>query len=142
MRIVAAEAGKWVLNLERGEELFATLLGWAAQEGIQSATCTGLGAADRLELAYYHLGEKRYERHEVGEEVEILSLVGNLGELRGAQLLHIHGTFGRRDLSTFGGHLFSLRVSGACEIHLTTFNTPFRRAHDEATGLNLLRAAQ
>ena len=68
-----------------------------------------------------------------------LSLTGNLAELKGENILHLHGVFCRHDLSTFCGHVFSLRVSGACEIYLTTFSTPFTRTFDEETGLNLLR---
>lgn len=127
-----------VLSLARGEELFATLLAWCKENNITGATFTGLGAADQLEVAYYHLPSKTYERHTVDDEVEILSLTGNLGTLEGTKMLHIHGVFGRRDLSTFGGHLFKLRVSGACEIHLTLLPESLERSFDEVTGLNLL----
>lgn len=140
MHLIGNDAERHVFNLVRGEELLATLLAWCEQEGVKGATLTGLGAADSLDIAYYNLATREYERHRIEEEVEILSLVGNLALLEGKRVLHIHGTFGRRDLSTFGGHLFALRVSGACEIHLTTFPEAFSRAHDEATGLNLLCA--
>jgi predicted DNA-binding protein with PD1-like motif len=138
MQIIGAKENLFVINLARGEELFETLLSWAKANDIKSATLTGLGAADVLELAYYNLHGKKYERHEITDEVEILSLVGNLVLLQGERTLHIHGVFGRRDLTTLGGHVFKLRVSGACEIHLTTFESPFERRFDEATGLNLL----
>ena len=138
MQVVVSEQGRFVLNMARGEELLATLMAWLKSEGVTGATFTGLGAADSLELAYYNLGTKTYERHTVEEEVEILSLTGNVATLKGEVALHIHGVFGRKDLSTFGGHLFSLKVSGACEIHLATFAKPFVRMYDEATGLNLL----
>lgn len=138
MQIIGSEAGKYVFNLARGEELFSTLLSWCEAEGVQGATLTGLGAADEMEIAYYHLGTKTFERQTVTDEVEILSLQGNLAMLDGKRALHIHAVLGRRDLSTFGGHLFLLRVSGACEIHLTTFPDAFLRKPDAATGLNLL----
>ncbi|HUY62666.1 MAG TPA: PPC domain-containing DNA-binding protein [Candidatus Paceibacterota bacterium] len=141
MRIAASEGNRHVFNLELGEELFGTLLGWCEREGVAGATLTGLGAADKLDVAYYDLAAKAYERHPLEEEVEVLSLVGNLGMLDGKRLLHIHGIFGRKNLSTFGGHLFELRVSGACEIHLTALASPLERAYDAATGLNLLCAA-
>lgn len=142
MQVIQSENDKYVFNLARGEELFSELLSWCKEKGITGGTLTGLGAADQLELAYYNLDTKEYERHPIDAEVEILSLNGNLGMLKGEQLLHIHGVFGRNDLSTFGGHLFSLRVSGACEIHLVTFDGSFERQHDIETGLNLLcRAA-
>ena len=138
MNIIASHENHIVLNFARGEELLETLLEFCKEKNIIGATLTGLGAGDSMTLAYYNLATKSYERHEIAEEVEILSLTGNLGALNGKNMLHIHGVFGRRDLSTFGGHIFSLRVSGACEIHLTTLDVPLHRLHDEATGLNLL----
>ncbi len=138
MHLIASHENQYVFNLARGEELFETLLLWCEENNIAGATLTGLGAADHLELAYYHLPTKTYERQETDEDVEILSLNGNLGTLDGKKVLHIHGVFGKRDLSTFGGHIFSLRVSGACEIHLTAFPLPLHRSFDETTGLNLL----
>lgn len=149
MDVIAADGDRFVFNLVRGEELMATLMGWCKEKEIAGATLTGLGAADQMELAYYNLETKSYERHQLEEEVEILSLTGNLAEFNlvkdklshgagGEKILHIHGVFGRRDLSTFGGHVMNLRVSGACEIHLTTFATPFKRQFNEETGLNLL----
>jgi predicted DNA-binding protein with PD1-like motif len=138
MQLIQKEHNTYVLSLARGEEMMAALLEWCKKEGIAGATLTGLGAADQLELAYYNLERKEYERHIIEEEVEILSLTGNLGELSGEKMFHIHGAFGRRDLSTFGGHVMSMRVSGACELHLQALSRPLARAFDEETGLNLL----
>ncbi|NBV77607.1 DNA-binding protein [bacterium] len=137
MKQLSATESQFVLSFDRGEELFSLLLSWVSDESVRGATLTGLGAADSLEVAYYNLATKEYERHLIDEEVEILSLTGNIALLNDAPLLHIHGVFGRKDLSTFGGHLFMLRISGAGEIHLTKTN-PLKRAHDMTTGLNLL----
>src|SRR4051812_26942672 len=126
MKLIIGEGDRYVLNAERGEELVGALLTFVGEREIAAATLTGLGAADNLELAYYNLAAKSYERHMIDEEVEILSLVSNLAELDGEKIFHIHGTFGKRDLSTFGGHVFSLRVSGACEIHLTALSQPIK----------------
>ena len=138
MEHVAQSGEIHVLNLARGEELHATLLQFCVNRRIVGATFTGLGACDQVELAYYHLPTKTYERRMIDEELEILSLNGNLGTLDGVKGFHIHGVFGRRDLSTLGGHIFSLRVSGACEIHLSALPMTLNRRHDSATGLNLM----
>lgn len=138
MDLITSHRNHHVFNLARGEELFTTLISWCQDNDLSGGTLTGLGATDQIELAYYHLPTKTYERHVINEEVEILTLQGNLGTLASKPILHIHGVFGKRDLSTFGGHLFKLRVSGACEIHFNSFTTPLPREHDEETGLNLL----
>ncbi len=141
MQIITASKNTSVISLARGEELFASLLEWAANENVQGATFTGIGAADHLEIAYYNLSAKSFERQTIQQEVEIVSLTGNIGYLKKDRALHIHGVFSRRDLSTFGGHLFSARISGACELHITTLPHRLDRAYDETTGLNLLTCA-
>lgn len=138
MNIIVRNDTFLVLNLEPKEELHETLLNFCDAEGIIGGTFTGLGACSSASLAYYNLKSKSYEQHEIVEDLEILSLTGNIGMLDGKSMLHVHGVFGRRGLSTLGGHIFKLRVSGACEIHLTTLPTPLSRSFDEATGLNLL----
>jgi predicted DNA-binding protein with PD1-like motif len=129
----------YVVTIARGEEVFSELQKLIEQEKIACATFTGLGAVDKIEIAYYNLQTKEYERTTIEEELELLSIVGNLAYLDGTKpILHIHGVFGKRDLSTLGGHLFSMKISGACEIHLTTYPEKIGRAFDSETGLNLI----
>lgn len=138
MVIARHEKEAYILNIERGEELLSALRAFLDKEQIKAGYFTGLGAAGTLDLAYYNLAAKKFERHVIQEDVEILSLTGNIAMLKDEAIIHVHGTFGRKDLSVFGGHIFSLRVSGACEIHLTKLSGEMSRAYDEATGLNLL----
>lgn len=138
MIVAYQENNTYILNLSRGEEFFETFRAFLQKENIKAGYFTGLGAAGALDIAYYNLATKKFERHTIEEDVEILSLVGNIAMLKDDTVIHMHGTFGRKDLSMFGGHLFSLRVSGACEIHLIKLTGTMSRAYDEATGLNLL----
>lgn len=138
MIIAHQENNTYILNIERGEELISTLRDFLEKENIKAGYLTGLGAAGSLDIAYYNLATKKFERHTIKEDVEILSLTGNIAMLKDETIIHMHGTFGRKDLSVFGGHLFALHISGACEIHLTKLSGEMTRAYDEATGLNLL----
>lgn len=116
-----------------------TLKQYLMQEEIVAGHITGLGACDALEIAYYNIHTKEYERHTIDEELEILSLNGNVGVKEdGDTVIHLHGTFGKKDLSVLGGHIFSIRVSGAGELHLRTFSGAINRAFDTETGLTLM----
>ena len=138
MRIAAHQKNTWVLSFERGEELFAALGSFLERERITAGFFAGLGAAQHVELAFYNLKTKQYERHNVEEDLEILSLTGNIAWKDVERILHIHGVFGRRDLSTLGGHLFRLIVSAVCEVHLTTLPGKMGGAFGETTGLHTL----
>lgn len=134
--------GIHTLNFRRGDELMTGIKAFAETNGIRAAHLTGLGAAGRLTLAYYNLETKAYEKKEFTEDVEILSLVGNVGVgADGTTIVHVHGTFGRRDFSVFGGHVCELTVSGAGEIHLTDPGGTIDRAFDPETGLTLMCGA-
>lgn len=139
MTIIHEQDNFKTLSFGRGEEIMITLKQYLTDNKIQAAHITGLGAADSIEVAYYNLETKEYERHQIGEDLEILNLIGNVGiKEDGEIVIHIHGTFGRRDLSVLGGHLFSIKVSGAGEIHLRVFDGAINRAYDEETGLTLM----
>lgn len=139
MKIIHKQDGFQTLSFSRGEEIMSTLKKYLTENDIQAAHIAGLGAADNIEIAYYNISTKEYERHTIEEEVEILNLNGNVGiKEDGEVVVHVHGTFGRKDLSVFGGHLFSMKVSGAGEIHLRVFEGAINRAYDEETGLTLM----
>lgn len=133
-----SESLNYILIIKRGEEVFESLLKFFQSENIACATFNGLGATDDIDLAYYNLKTKEYERRVISEELELINLNGNFAFLGDKPVLHIHGIFGKRDLSTLGGHLFKMQISGACEIHITTYPSKIGRAYDEETGLNLL----
>lgn len=142
MNVIHSERKSYTLNFAKGEEVISGLKAFLEQEHIQAAHITGLGAASELTIAYYNLETKEYEKHTITDNVEILSLTGNVGVKENDELvIHMHGTFGKQNLSMFGGHIFSMTISGAGEIHLTAFSGQIRRAYDEDTGLTLMCGA-
>jgi predicted DNA-binding protein with PD1-like motif len=139
MKMIHQEDSFYTFSFSKGEEVMSTLQAYCAEHDIKAAHIAGLGAADTLELAYYNIKSKEYERHTIEEAVEILNLNGNIGiNTAGEIVVHLHGTFGRSDLSVFGGHIFSMRISGAGELHLKIFAGEINRAYDQETGLTLM----
>ena len=139
MDIIHTHNTTYTLNFAPGDEVLQGLRDFAVEHGIRAAHLTGLGAAREVDVAYYNLDTKEYERTTITEDVEIISLNGNIGiGPKNATIVHLHGMFGRRDLSTFGGHIFSLTVSGAGELHVTAMPGTIHRAYDEVTGLTLM----
>jgi predicted DNA-binding protein with PD1-like motif len=138
MQVILEDSNQYVLRFDAGEEVVARLAQFAQQHTIRAAHFTALGAAGEVVLAYYDLGEKKYEDQAIVENMEILSVVGNIGEMEGKPAIHAHGTFGRRDLSIVGGHIKKLVVSATCEVHITKLLGQLQRAYNEDTGLNLL----
>lgn len=139
MKIIHQQNNHYTLSFAKGEEVISGIKAFAEENNIQAAHIAGLGAAHKLELAYYNIATKEYERHPIIEEVEVLNLNGNIGLSHEQKtIVHMHGTFGKKDLSVFGGHVFSMEISGAGEIHITAFEGTINRAFDAETGLTLM----
>lgn len=139
MKVIAKEPGKYLLRLDRGEELVSCLAVFAAQEKIPGASFSALGAAEKVVISFYSGRTKKYEDMLIKDELEISSLSGNIGWKDNEAIAHAHGVFSDRNMKTFGGHVKKCVVSFTGEVSLFVFNKTVERKFDETTGLNLLR---
>jgi hypothetical protein len=74
----------------------------------------------------------------VPEQVEVLSLNGDIA-LDGAEpKVHAHTVLGRRDGSTVGGHLLEAHVRPTLEVILVESPGYLRKTCDRETGLALI----
>jgi predicted DNA-binding protein with PD1-like motif len=126
------------LRLEEGEEVVASLLEVAAQERITAAEITGIGALSSVTLGFFELDRRRYHENPLQEQVEVLSLIGNLAEFEGKPKLHAHIVVGKRDGTAMGGHLVEGLVRPTLELIVNEAPRHLRRKTDPATGLALL----
>lgn len=69
----------------------------------------------------------------------MLSLLGDVAEKDGEPKLHAHVVLGRSDGSTRGGHLIEAHVRPTLEVILTESPAHLRNAHDDESGLALIR---
>lgn len=130
----------WVVRLEKGENLMACLNELITKEKIESAWVSGLGGVSSAELGFYDLSKQAYHWQRFDELMEITALQGNIAvDEAGKPVVHLHGTFGRSDMSAIGGHVKDFEVAGTCELFLHKwYEGALQRKHDDAVGLNLL----
>ncbi len=126
------------LRFESGENVAATLLEWLASENVGYATMTGLGAVSNATVSYWNSETREYEQHQLDEQMEVVSLVGNVSIKDAEPFTHIHVTLGRRDLSIVGGHLNDAVVHPNLELWLRPEATAIERTLDENSGLYLM----
>ena len=126
---------KAFIRLDQGTEIFSAILEIANKENWKSAHISGIGALKDLELGYYNLDEKTYERHTFSQNSELLSMDGNLSTLDGKKFLHLHGVFSDGTMKCFGGHMFSAVVAVTCEINIRLFNANVERKMNCDVGL-------
>ena len=127
----------YVLRIDRGEEVMASLTAFCRETGVRLASVAGLGAADRVVLGLYDVEEQKFLKQELAGPMEVTSLVGSITEKEGKPYLHLHITVCGPDLAVKGGHLNECSISATCELNIHCIEGQVGRRYDPVTGLNL-----
>lgn len=128
----------YLVRCDIGEELVSTLAGFAAKNNIQSGTVMGIGAVKNVVLGYFNPTNKEYQRKELDNTYELLSLSGNFARKDNETILHCHAAISDYGFEVFGGHLFSAVVAVTGEFYIRPGGIEVNRAPDKSTGLNLI----
>jgi predicted DNA-binding protein with PD1-like motif len=140
-RLVWEAAGErtFVLVLDPGEEAFAAIKGFAADQGLSGASLTAVGAFERATVAWFDFEAKAYRPIEIEEQCEALSLIGDVAlDDGGGPALHIHAVLGLSDGGTRGGHLISAIVRPTLEVVLVETPAHLRRRQRRDLGVALI----
>ncbi|MGH7639139.1 MAG: PPC domain-containing DNA-binding protein [Gemmatimonadaceae bacterium] len=131
-------ATTFVVVLDVGEEALSTLSAFAKKQGLAASHFVGLGAFSDVVVGFFDWQRKDYERIVIREQVEVLSLVGDITLADGTPRVHAHVVVGKRDGTAHGGHLIEGHVRPTLEITLVETPAHLRRVHDPATGIALI----
>lgn len=130
----------FALVFERDDEAMAALTRFARENRLEAARFTGIGAFSRAVLGFFDLARKDYQRLPIDEQVEVVSLVGDVARgPDGAAQLHAHVVVAKRDGSAWGGHLLEAHVQPTLEVMLVESPSQLQRCIDADTGLALIR---
>lgn len=128
----------FILVFETGDKVIENLTNFARQKSVAGAFFFGLGAFEHATLAFFDLAKKEYEYIPIEEQVEVMSMIGNISMYRDEPKIHAHAVIGKRDGTAHGGHLIEGLVRPTLEIFVTTSGEELRRSLDETTNLPLL----
>ncbi|HEX9161341.1 MAG TPA: PPC domain-containing DNA-binding protein [Thermoanaerobaculia bacterium] len=141
MRATAANVTReYLLVFDKGDDVGPTLLDFAKRDDIGAASFHAIGALRDATIAYWNPTTLRYEEIPVAEQVEVVSMTGNLAPSVDGTKMHAHIVLGRRDGSTIAGHFVRGIVFPTLEVFLTAREMSVQRAKDDATGLWLLQS--
>jgi predicted DNA-binding protein with PD1-like motif len=139
-RLLHRDGGaSYVLVFDPGDEVIAGLTAFARTEGHEASDFTALGAFSSALLGFFDVERKEYREIPVAEQVEVLTLVGNITLDAGEPKVHAHVVLGCADGMARGGHLLAGHVRPTLELILTESPEALRRRFDPATGLALIR---
>lgn len=142
-RIVTEDAHRTLVAVfDTGDEVLAGLQQIAEQEGLSAASLTAVGAVQEARLGWYDLDTQEYAPVEVGEQAEVLSLVGDVAKgPDGGPAVHAHAVLGLRDGTTRGGHLLTATVRPTLEVVLTETPARLAKTYRPEVGLALISLA-
>jgi uncharacterized protein len=128
----------YAVALQTGDDAVKCLTDFVREQEIEAASLTAIGAFRRGVLGYFEWQSKQYKKIPVEEQVEVLSLLGDVAVSEGQPTLHIHAVLGKSDGSVVGGHLLSGDVRPTLEVIVTQSPSYLRKVKDPETGLALL----
>jgi predicted DNA-binding protein with PD1-like motif len=128
----------FLIVMATGDEALTSLSAFAAGQHLGASHFTAIGAFSRAVIAYFEWPAKRYKYIAIGEQVEVLSLLGDITMEDDGPKLHAHVVLGRADGTAQGGHLIEGFVRPTLEIVLTELPTHLHRRFDPISGLALI----
>ena len=118
--------------------MIAGLQRFATENNLNASRFSAIGALQGAVLGYFDWDRKDYDRIPVNEQVEVLSINGDIALDQGQPKVHAHAVLGRRDGSTVGGHLLQATVRPTLEVLLVESPGYLRKTCDPETGLALI----
>lgn len=119
-----------LLVFETGEELVGTMTAHVREHGITAARFTAVGAFSTAVVGWLDWDAKDYRRIPVDEQVEVLSLTGDVALQDDEPVVHAHVVLGKGDGTAHGGHLVEGVVRPTVELVLDVSPAHLRKRID------------
>jgi hypothetical protein len=130
----------FVLIFDTGEELSSGLKSFAKKQNLAGSSFKAIGALSRAKFGWLNWKTKQYEiAGDLHEQVELLSLIGDIAIKDNEPQVHAHMIIGRQDGTAQGGHLIEAHVRPTCELILTESAVHLQKHIDPESGLALIR---
>jgi uncharacterized protein len=128
--------------LATGDEVVSSITSLATEQHLATTQFTAIGALSRAVVAFFEWESRRYRNIAIDEQVEVLSLLGDITLDEGKPKVHAHVVLGKSDGTAHGGHLGEAVVRPTLEIILTETPKHLRRRFDRESGLPLIDASR
>jgi len=128
----------FVIVLATDDEAVKSLTSFAVNQRLAASHFTAIGAFSRAVVAYFDWSAKQYRHISIDEQVEVLSLMGDVTIDDGKPKVHAHVVLGKADATAHGGHLIEASVRPTLEIVVTETPRPLHRRFDPTSGVALI----
>ena len=117
--------------LATGDEVMSSVSAFASEHRLAATQFTAI-------VAFFDWHTRQYRNIEIDEQVEVLSLLGDITLDQEQPKVHAHVVLGKADASAHGVHLVEGIVRPTVEIILTEAPRHLRRRFDPQSSLSLI----
>ena len=139
-KLIAEYPKTFVVILDTGDEILSSLKSFARTEHLAGSSFKAIGGLSAVDLGWLNWETRKYETAvKLQEQVELLSLIGDIALKDDEPQVHAHLVIGRQDGTAHGGHLLSATVRPTCEIVITESPQHLQKEIDPVSGIALIR---
>lgn len=125
--------------LESGEEVMEKIMEFAKAQKISASQFTAIGAFSETIVGFFDFSIKDYKKIPFKEQMEVLTLNGDVTLFKSEYKIHAHVVLGKEDGRAHGGHLLKATVHPTLEIILNESPAYLSREIDKESGLALIK---
>jgi predicted DNA-binding protein with PD1-like motif len=127
----------YALIFAKGDEIMSGLTEFAVSEKLVGGHFSAIGALERARFGWFDSARKAFRDIPVDEQVEMISLIGDLGLVNGSPAIHAHGAVAFPDGHVRGGHILEAVAWPTLELFFTAYPAPLVKERDDETNLFL-----
>jgi hypothetical protein len=132
----------YALIFDKGDEFPSGLEAFAREQELRGSHFTAVGAFRDVILGYFDPDEMDYRENTIDEQVEVVSLVGNVTIDEGEPSVHAHVVVAKSDATAYGGHVMRAHVWPTLEVVIEEEPEGLERHTDPDTGLALIHPSR
>ena len=125
--------------LESGEEVMQKIMEFAKAQKISASQFTAIGAFSETIVGFFDFSIKDYKKIPFKQQMEVLTLNGDITLFKGEYKNHAHVVLGKEDGRAHGGHLLKATVHPTLELILNESPAYLSREMDKESGLALIK---
>ncbi len=130
-------ARTYAIVFGKDDEFMAGLTEFAENNHFSASHFTAIGAFHEALFGWFDGEKKAYRKIPITDQVEVASLIGDIGLVNGKPAVHAHAVVGFPDGTTRGGHIISATVWPTLELFLTDEPATLVKEEDPETDLFL-----
>jgi predicted DNA-binding protein with PD1-like motif len=134
----SGDKATYALIFESGDEVVETMKTFAREHKLKASSFKAVGAFNEAMLGFFDFSIRDYKKIPVNEQVEVLSLIGDVALYGDEPQAHMHVVLGRENGNVIGGHLLQAKVHPTLEVILEESSSYLQKRIDKETGLPLI----